>query len=160
MCDTRDILVRGRGLFWAWSPRALWGFTRFFLRLRKTRLPTCLSLVTGLPKVPLVYLKISTHALRMPHGVLCENILLLTFQKVFAILILLLWHYSSAFMKWNKNRAESCVCCRHISPNKDPCSCSCSSQTNKPPSNWLGGYKEQFYLWDNLCFLAQRIDSQ
>lgn len=107
-------------LFWAWSLRALWGFTRFFLCLRKTRLPTCSSLLTGLPEVPLVFLKISTHALRMPHGALCENILLLTFQKVFAIWILLLWHYSSAFMKWNKkNRAESCVRCRHVSPNKD-----------------------------------------
>lgn len=57
----------GESPFKAWSLFAHWGFTRFFLCLGETRLPTCLSLVTGLPKLPLVRLKISTHAQRMPH---------------------------------------------------------------------------------------------
>lgn len=70
VCENQDILVSRKrekvrlrpGVFFAH-----WGFTRVFLCLAETRLPTCLSLVTGLPKLPPVRLKISTHAQRMPH---------------------------------------------------------------------------------------------
>lgn len=70
MCATEEISCfqkEEESPFWAWSFHARRGFTPFFLCLRKTRLPTCLSLVAGLPKLPPVRLKISTHAPRMPH---------------------------------------------------------------------------------------------
>lgn len=70
VCENQDILVSRKREKVRLRPGVLfahWGFTRVFLCLAETRLPTCLSLVTGLPKLPPVRLKISTHAQRMPH---------------------------------------------------------------------------------------------